>query len=382
MKIIYCIPDTYKPGGIERVVSIKANYFVEVEGYEVFIITSGQGSKKPFYQFSEKIIFFDLKIDYDEMLKENILKRILLRRKKRNLHKKKLSELLKRIKADIVISTLTHEADFLPNIKDGSKKILEFHFCKGHKKLMANSFNFSFLTKLAYFYRAWIEENRIIPKYDQFVVLTEEDKENWRANNVISIPNVLPFENVSKSNLTNRKIIAVGRLDAQKGFDRLIKIWRSIVDSCPGWILEIYGNGDDKETLENQINEFGISNTCSINAPVNNIINKYLESSIFVMTSRYEGMPMTMLEAMSVGVPCVSYNFKCGPRDIINDDIDGYVIKEGDEEAFGKKLISIVNNNSLRYQMGQNAKENITRYSINNVMIKWVELFKSITEKD
>jgi glycosyltransferase involved in cell wall biosynthesis len=380
MKIIYCLPDTYKPGGIERVVSLKANYLVEHAGYEIIIITTGQLDRKPFYHFSEMIKFYDLGINYDEMLSEHFIKRILIRRQKRKEHKKRLSRLLHTLKADIVISTLTHEADFLPKIKDGSKKLLEFHFCKGHKRLMANAFKFYFITKLAYYYRAWIEENIIIPKYDQFVVLTEEDKNQWihKIKNVIAIPNILPFESEDKAELKNKKLIAVGRLDAQKGFDRLIDIWAIVSTKYPDWELNIYGEGSDMQILKRQIKSLAIESTCHINTPVKNISEKYLESSIFVMTSRYEGMPMTMLEAMSFGLPSVSYDFKCGPKDLILNNINGNLVQEGDIQQFVKRLFSIMEDSEKCIQMGVNAKEQIRKYSVNIVMKHWFDLFNRL----
>lgn len=186
MKIVYCLPQLFNPGGIERIVSIKANYLVEVYGYDVTIVVANQKKQVPFFKLNEKIKIVDLNIDYDKALSLPFFKRLYLRHKLQKEHKKKLAKYLFTNHPDIVISTFTHEAAFLPQIKDGSKKILEFHFCKGHKIKMAQAFHFGFITKLAYYYRCWQEENIIIPKYDQFVVLTYEDKNLWKnkINNV------------------------------------------------------------------------------------------------------------------------------------------------------------------------------------------------------
>ncbi len=382
MKIVYCLPDTYKPGGIERIVSIKANYLADMMDYDLYIVTTGQQGKKNYYSFSERIKFIDLEINYDETLTLPFAQRIIERHNKRQLHKSKLTSLLLHIKADIVISTFTHEADFLPHIKDGSKKVLEFHFFKGHKIKYANSFHSSFLAKLAYYYRNFVEENFIVHRYDQFVVLTEEDKNYWKTkvNNVLAIPNILPFEKATQSDLLNKQVIAVGRLDAQKGFDRLIDIWQDVVMQCPEWKLCIYGEGMDKEQLNKQIIQLGLDKFVTIYPPTQNILEKYKEASVFIMTSRYEGMPMTMLEAMCVGLPCVSYTFKCGPKDIISDNIDGILIAENDRKKLVSSLVGLMKNENLRIGMGNHAYQNIKRYSTDIVMKKWIYLFKGMIE--
>jgi glycosyltransferase involved in cell wall biosynthesis len=380
MKIVYCIPHTFRPGGIERIISIKANYLAERMNFEVYIVTNGQQGHENYYSFSEKIHFFDLGINYEEALTLPFALRIVKRHSKRQLHKIKLKNLLFEIKADIVISTFTHEADFLTKIKDGSKKILEFHFFKGHKVKYANSFQFPFFTKLAFYFRNFVEENFIVNRYDQFVVLTEEDKELWKnkVDNVIAIPNILPFENATQSTLLNKQVIAVGRLDAQKGFDRLIDIWQEVELKCPGWKLSIFGEGVDKEYLENQITQRSLGNSVKIYPPTQNILEKYRESSVFVMTSRYEGMPMTMLEAMCVGLPCLTYTFKCGPIDIINNNLDGILVAENDKDNFVSALIWLIKNESNRIEMGNKAFHNIKRYSTDIVMKKWIELFTGL----
>lgn len=380
MKIVYCIPDTYKPGGIERIISIKASYLADIMEYDVYVITTGQQAKNNYYSFSEKIKFIDLGINYDETLTLPLIKRIIARRGKRLRHKERLSSILSQIKADIVISTFTHEADFLPYIEDGSKKILEFHFFRGHKIKYADSFRFSLLTKIAYYYRNFIEENFIVNRYDQFVVLTEEDKDLWssKVKNVVAIPNILSFEKSKQSTLRNKQVIAVGRLDAQKGFDKLIDIWTDVIKLSKGWKLSIYGDGIDRDYLETLIVENRMEEYIKIYPSTQTIFEKYIESSIFVMTSRYEGMPMTMLEAMSVGLPCISYTFKCGPKDIIKDCIDGILITEDDKNKFVSALVELMNNDSIRIEMGNHAYSNIRRYSVDIVMKKWIDLFKGL----
>ena len=383
MKIVYCLPHVYKPGGIERIVSLKANYLADEANYDVYIITSCQKGEKPFDHFSPKIKFIDLQIDYDSILNKPILERLYLRHKLQQEHKTKLSKYLFTYHPDIVISTFTHEAIFLPDIKDGSKKILEFHFCKGHKRKMANAFHFSFITKLAYYYRCWQEENIIIPKYDQFVVLTKEDEVSWarKIPTVKYISNILPFEKGGKAELNKKHIIAVGRLDAQKRFDKLLDIWALITNRHPEWILDIYGNGRDRKKLQTMIDNYGINNTTIIHEPEQNIKERYLNSSIFVMTSAYEGLPMTLLEANGLGIPAICYNFSCGPKDVIIDGKNGFLVKEGDYKTFTDRLLTLIENEKTRKQMGQEAYIMSERYSCKNIMQEWINLFNTLIKK-
>lgn len=383
MKIVYCLPQLFNPGGIERIVSIKANYLVEVYGYDVTIVVANQKKQVPFFKLNEKIKIVDLNIDYDNALSQPFFKRLYLRHKLQKEHKKKLAKYLLTNHPDIVISTFTHEAAFLPQIKDGSKKILEFHFCKGHKIKMAKAFHFGFITKLAYYYRCWQEENIIIPKYDQFIVLTKEDEISWKEKicNVKYISNILPFEKEGKSELTQKHVIAVGRLDGQKGFNRLIDIWALVTKKHPDWILDIYGKGRDHKALQSQIDNYGISDTTVIHQPDQNIKDHYLNSSIFVMTSIYEGLPMTLLEANGLGLPSVCYDFPCGPKDVIKDGINGFLIKDGDSNTFADKLLTLIENDNIRKLMGQEAYRMSERYSCKNIMREWVNLFNELIKK-
>lgn len=378
MKIVYCLPQLFHPGGIERIVSIKANYLVEVYGYDVTIVVANQKKQVPFFKLNEKIKIIDLNLDYDITLSLPILKRFIERRKLHKLHKQKLSNILFNLHPDITISTFTQESAFLPNIKDGSKKILESHFCRGYKILMVNSLK----QKFFYFLRCWQEENIIIPKYDQFVVLTDEDKNLWKnkINNVISIPNILSFRNVEKyADLKSKTAIAVGRLDSQKGFDTLINMWAEIVKQCKDWKLNIFGQGEDEDYLNQLICKLNLKGSVFINRPDKNIQQRYLESSLLLMTSNYEGWGLVLTEAMQCGLPVVAFACKCGPKDIINNGVDGFCIPYKNKNLFVNHAIQLMNDEKLRFTMGYNARNNIQRYSIDNIMPKWHDLFNKLT---
>lgn len=384
MKITYCIPQLYRPGGIERIVTIKANYLAEVFGCDVAIVVADQKGKVPFYELSNKVNVLDLGLDYDGTLNMPIWKRIMVRYRLHKLHKEKLERFLSGQHPDITISTFTHEASFLPNIKDGSKKVLEFHFCRKHKRKMADTFNFSFIKRMTYYFKCWQEENFIIPKYDQFVVLTEEDRQHWKSMipTVKQISNILPFEHEKRAELNKKNVIAVGRLDAQKRFDRLISIWASIADSYPDWHLNIYGQGEDEAKLQSQIDSCGCKEYITIHKPDQNIKQRYMESSIFCMTSAYEGQPMTLLEAIGLGLPAICYDFTCGPKDVIEDGVNGYLVKEGEEATFAQRLSELMDSAELRKSMGDKTYELSLKYGKERIMSQWMTLFEELCSEN
>jgi len=382
MKIIYNISSTATSGGgMERVIVNKANYLADVLNYEVVLITTDQKKGKSFYPFSKSIRHIDLNINYMDIAKRKwffqvyFLYRIALVK-----HRKALTTVLMQEKADIVVSLSRDEKEFLYKINDGSKKVLESHRCLKPRASIEFRRMKSILQKARIIYRL-LHETRLPKYYDKFVVLTEEDKTFWsEKNNVVVIPNPLPFETPEKPDLSAKRVLSVGRISIDKGIDRLLSIWSKVCVDFPDWKLSLIGDIVDSELLT-QIKELKIEQSVEIIAATRNIFEEYLKSSVYVMTSRFEGLPMVLLEAISVGLPIVSYAFKCGPRDVINDGIDGFLIEEDDENIFVKKLLLLMQDEELRIKIGVQAKINSERFSMENVMQKWHELFKELVEK-
>lgn len=376
MKLIYCIHSVYNPGGMERVLLNKVRYLVEKMGWDILIVTTDQHNRPPFYPFPAEVRMVDLGINYSEDNAKGTLAKVRGYLKRRKQHKKVLTALLMQEKADIVISLYPSESSFLPDIKDGSKKVLELHYCKffrlqyGRKGLM----------RLIDRYRTWLDE-RLVRRFDRFVVLTEEDKGYWgNLPNIEVIPNAALFIAPRHSTQTENRVIAVGRLDYQKGFDRLIEAWALVQQNpaCREWRLDIFGQGEWQEMLEEMIRTRGLRQTAQINPPSKQIGEEYAASSILVMSSHYEGFPMVMIEAMACGVPVVAYDFKCGPRDIIREGENGLIIPEGDICALADGICHMINKDELRLTMSMKAREVTTTYSEEKVMSHWIALFNSL----
>lgn len=361
---------------MERVLYNKVKFLSEQMNYGITIVTTDQHNRPPFYPFPGNVRMIDLGINYSEDNIKGAFGKITGYLKKRKKHKRLLTELLMREKADIVVSLYPSESSFIPDIKDGSKKVLEIHYCKFFRLQYGRTGILGLIDRLR-----TKQDERIVSRFDRFVVLTNEDKGYWgNIPNIVVIPNAAMLVGNKYSGVTEKRVIAVGRLDYQKGFDRLIKAWKMVQLSgrFNDWKLDIFGQGEWKDMLNCMINDYGISGTASINAPTKQIGEEYAKSSMLVMSSNYEGFPMVMIEAMACGLPVVSFDFKCGPKDIIDDGKNGLIVHDGDIEGLANAMMKLMDNQTLRKTMSENAKKVVDTYSEENVMKQWLDLFASL----
>lgn len=379
MKIIYCTHSTYNPGGMERVLLNKVMYLSQLPGWEVSVVTTDQHQRPSFYPFPEKVRMTDLEINYSEDNEKGAWKKITGYLRKRKEHKRKLTALLLKEKPDIVVSLYPSESSFIPDIKDGSKKVLELHF----NKFFRIQYGRKGIIGLIDRWRTRQDE-RIVRRFDKFVVLTNEDKGYWGdLPNIEVIPNAAIHVSKNYSEVKNKRVIAVGRLDYQKGFDRLIQAWKLVqyTGQFTDWKLDIFGQGEWREMLQQMIDEQGLQNTAKINPPTNAILNEYVHSSLLVMSSNYEGFGMVLVEAMSCGVPVISFDCKCGPKDIIQTGINGLLVPNGDIQALADAMMKVMEDEAYRKMLSLNARKVVDTYSEQAVMSQWIRLFTSITAK-
>lgn len=376
MKILFTTSSLVTRGGKERVLTNKANHMAEKWNAEVLIVTYDQKGHSPVYPLSPKVRVIDLNINYEDYRKKGVVANYLSQAHCVKEHKNRMEALLRKERPDIVVSMFGREMNWLGKINDGSKKILEYHFAR-------HVFRQSFQSHPLLRWKYWAKK-RAIRDYDLFVVLTEEDKKDWGPlPNIISMPNALTFYPLRQANPASRRVISVGRLSPEKGFDRLLSAWSQVAPACPEWKLAIIGDGPDKEKLSRQAQESGLTSSVELLPSTPRIQEEYLKSSVFVMTSRYEGFPMVLLEAMACGLPAVAYTCKCGPAEIITDNEDGFLVPEGDEKTFADRLLQLIKDTPLRTQMGQAAHRNILRFSEEQVMARWRHIYEQlITPQD
>jgi len=371
----------FNSAGMERVVANKATYFSKQAGYKVFVITTDQKNRPYYYELPQEVTCIDLDINFRDYQHYFILIRIFSYLYKSFIFKKRLAKFLISSKPDVVVSLLLRSSDFLYKIKDGSAKIIEHHFSHNYSELFSVAQNRDPLSRFVYNWRGKMDRFHL-KKYEKFVVLTKEDASLWGNDfkNITIIPNSISFQTEKTSNPENEIVLAIGRLEYQKGFDILLEIWERIYHNNPNWQLHIYGDGQDKEKLLSIIRQKMMTESVRIFPPTKNIEQVLLSGSIYAMSSRFEGFPMILLEAMECGLPCVSFACKCGPRDIILDSEDGCLIDAYNVEFFAKKLNELMQKKELRSLMGNKAKQNVQRFSESKVMKKWEDLFLQLTK--
>ena len=376
LKLVYITPALYMAGGVERVLTLKANYFTEHFGYDITIILT-EGKDRPlFYPLSNKIKVINLNIGFEELWTCSFVKKVFVYLKKQRQFKKSLTKELMRIRPDITVSLLRREINFINDIKDGSRKIGELHVNRANYRNFEAS-DSNFIKNL--FAKFWmLSLVAKLKKLDRFVVLTEEDKDAWpELKNICVIPDPLSFIPTKHSELKEKRVIAVGRYVFQKGFDLLLQAWSKIEKLYPDWQLAIFGDGD-RTPYEKQMKALEIDNKrCHLNGPTSNIQQEYINSSIFVFSSRFEGFGMVLVEAMACGLPVVSFDCPCGPKDIVKDGKDGILVEKGNIDLLGSSLSILMNDESLRQSMSKEGLNNVQRFRIDKIAECWQMLFDS-----
>lgn len=369
---------------MERVLVNKITWLRKHTDWEILVVTTDQKGRDLFYPVPEGVTMLDLDINYSDDNGQSFFRKTVGYFRRRRLHRKRLTELLMAERPDVVDCLYPGECSFVPDIRDGSRKVMELH----QSKLFHFQYNRSGLMGMADRYRARTDE-RLVRRFDRFVVLTEEDARMWGE-----IPGMRVIPNAAldlgaagngadlsvAQNRPEKRVIAVGRLDYQKGFDRLIDAWALVQKDgrFADWRLDIFGQGEWKEMLDRKIQKLGIEKSARLDAPVKNIAAEYAASSMLVMSSHYEGFPMVMVEAMSLGLPVVTFDYKCGPKDIIDDGRNGLLVKEGDIKGLADAMMSLMASPATIRRMSAEARKVTEKYSEEKVMGMWVDLYEGL----
>lgn len=378
MRIAYIYTALTTFGGVDRVLTEKANYLADSLGYEVYIITDSQNGRPLVFPLSENVKHIDLNTDFDTQYKYGLFKRYFYYRRMMKRFKRELEDTLLRIKPDITITTCGRDLDFLNSLKDRSVKMGESHTTKNYMRnlYLMKQKGFPYKQVASHWEKKMVRE---IKKLHTFVVLNEHDAKSWKdIRDVRVIPNSLPFKTSKVSTLRNHRIISVGRLSIEKGADRMIEIWKKVAMKHPDWALEWYGHGPLQEEIRQIVKDEHLENSFHINEPTSNIVEKYLNSDIYTLCSRFEGFGMVLIEAMSCGLPCISFDCPHGPRTIIQNEKNGLLITDNDINSYVSQLERLMNDVELRERMGKAAKESTKKYAVEKIMKQWDELFHEI----
>jgi glycosyltransferase involved in cell wall biosynthesis len=188
------------------------------------------------------------------------------------------------------------------------------------------------------------------------------------------MPNGVPELGGRRAELANKTVVAAGRIGPQKGFDRLLPAWAKVAPEHPDWELKIWGGGKGIGKLRRQAEELGIADSAHLMGFTNHLHEELADSALYVMSSRKEGFPMVLLEAMSAGLPVVSFDCPTGPRDIIREGVDGFVVPDGDGEALAQAMSRLMDDAEMRKAFGAAAVEGAARYDLGTIAHRWEEL--------
>ena len=220
-----------------------------------------------------------------------------------------------------------------------------------------------------------------IPNLDVFVLLTEGDARAYRdmlpdvATKVTAIPNGLPWPVAEPAALTNKVVVAAGRLEEQKAFHRLVEAYAPVVEARPDWRLDIYGKGPQRRQLQQQIDRLGVNDQVTLRGYSTSMPDVLANASVYAMTSIFEGFPMVLLEAMSHGLPMVSYDCPTGPAELIRDGTNGRLVPDGDSGAFTGALLQLIDDPQARRRMGEAAWRDVHEYEMPRIVERWEKVF-------
>lgn len=376
-KIVYCTPALYSAGGTERVVSVKANYFAEHLGYDVTIIVTEGNKGNSFFPLSDKVKVVNFGLGFEDLWNKPFLKKIYLYLVKQRKYKRLLTRELLRIQPDITITTLRREINFIHEIKDGSRKIGELHLSRANYRGVEDRES-SIIRSL---FSKWWKKDVIsnLQRLDKFVVLNENAVLEWpELDNVTMIPDPLPLKMEEKSVLQSKRIVTIGRYSYEKGYDFLLRIWALVEKKYPDWQLNVYGMGDPTPYVK-LMDELSVDpRRCHLNSSLVDVESEYLRSSILVQPSRTEGFGLVLVEAMACGLPVVAFDCENGPRSLIEDGEDGFLIPPCDVESFADRLMQLMDDEKLRTKMGEKGLMKSQQYHISKIASQWEQLFDEL----
>lgn len=389
MKILFIDESINRVGGVERVISTLSNKLSNNNNVDVMSVY--KSSDKPFYQYNENVnisYLIDSRKYKTNKLKSKNIKYYFFRffeklKDKLILNKKIDKMILNFNNYDVIIFGRVFTAiDFLNRLKDRTNA----------KVIVRDAIHLEYYSEEV--------KNKIktlFPKYvDKFIVSSDESINAYNkffSNNegleLVKIYNPLGILPNVKYNFSSKTIISIGRLDEQKGYDNLIMAFSLISDKYNDWKLKIYGDGNYENYLKKIISDKNLKNQVEILPSVKDVVKIFNESSIFVLPSRYEGYANILVEALSCGIPSVSYDWYMGVEEIIDDEINGFVVKlknrkdyfnginyKEDIENLSKKIEYMINNQNKCLEISKNASSIIDSRSIEIIIDKWIKIIK------
>lgn len=369
MKLAYIANKINGTSGLQRMITLQINYFIVNYNYEIdlLLLEQDESEDKNFFELDKEVGLHYLKHYKNHFIR--VYSKV-----------KGLNRTLEIVKPDIVIVC---ESDifslYLPRFV--SRKFKMVYQRHDTKQLNLKSINSSvksiFLNKL---------KKLLLTNagggYDKFVLLSDAHRLDWKnlkSIEIISNPIIIDTKGVT-AKLEKKQVLAVGRHDYVKGFDMLLNCWQKVTEKYPDWKLKIVGKRNSNIDLISLAKNLNIYDKVIFEGETKDISKVYLESSIYACSSRLEGFPLVIIEAMSFGLPVVSFECKYGPREIVMDSVDGILVPQNNIGLLADSLSYLISNVEIRKQMGKKASENIKRYSVEKIMNQWKTLFEGLMQ--
>lgn len=358
-KICFLNGNMSRAGGTERVTSMIANELVKDSAYEIHVLSVTNPTMTSFFELHSSVYQATLLRKEDVDLKYDYFKIV---KKLRQYLKTHQIDIL--IEVDVICNLYTIPATRWTKVKTISWEHFNYYSNNGSR-----------LRDLS----------RKLTKYfsTHIVTLTEQDRRNYQEHlgikdKITCIYN--PIEKIPNTTYKSesKKIISVGRLMYQKGFDMLCDVAKDVLTKHPDWTWLIIGEGAERPLLEKKIKEYQLEGRLILTGNQKEMNHYYENSALFVMTSRYEGLPMTLLEAKSYQLPIVSFDCQTGPADLILPSENGYLVKMGDNKVMEQKINELIENPSLRVTFSSNALKDIKRFEMHEVISKWISLLEGV----
>lgn len=377
MKVVYCIPVSDSSAGVERALTIKANYFAEVLGYKIYVILTGGKGRGTSFAFSPKITVVHLDIDLDEMPAGSFIRKAISRRRRQSRYKKRLREVLFDLRPDVTVSVLRREIEFLTSIDDGSRKIGEMHGSNSQVRGISGG-DAHIVKRIRSAYRSR-QLLRSLNRLDRFVVPNTDDLRRWpEVRNTVAIPNPLSVFSEEASFRSGPKIvIAAGAYFRENGLRLFIDAWLIISKIYPDWTLHLYG-ARMKDSMAAQIERRGLGGCCLLHGPAGATDEKFSGNSMLVLSSESADFALVVTEAMACGIPVISFDFPSCHRKKAGNDVNSILEETDHINSLASKVCLLIEDDTLRKDMGKMARKNIKRFKIENIGSQWKQVFESL----
>lgn len=363
MRVCFMLGGFHQNGGIGRVTSLLANKLAEQKNIEIITLSYANWNSPNIYEVSDNVMQQYLLPEYVSMTQLMLSGGVI-----------KLKAFLIENNIDIVIAC---GALFYPICVAACRKINTKCICWEHSNPEGNSDHKA----------QSIARRYGIKKADLNIVLTKSAKEiyekKYNISNVVQIYNPIDekaLEYSKEYRCESRKIISIGRLSYQKYFEKAIEVASKVLPFYPDWEWDIFGKGEELENLHNLIQNYGLNNQVHLCGQVSDLYKRYNNYSFMVMTSRYEGFPMSLLEGSANSLPLISFDVPTGPNEIIEDNKNGYLIEAFDIKKMAEKISWLIEHEEVRVKMSKTSKKISCKFSEGEIVNQWIHILTELTQ--